>query len=1097
MAGTDGKFLGELRFGQQLTTTIRVAASGLCLFLGLVFLVAGPAIRLVGGISSGAALLAGLALLLTLLNVLELLGGSSERGGTYIIVQETVEGVWGFLTGWTIFAASLTLSAAFARSAAAHILLLFPSLPIGEGPIALIISALLILIQIFRFFPRRDRLWPALLLLLIAFFVVLISSLSSFDSGNFRPAASFGPGDILHISAWIAIGYITIESILATRRQVRDATQKLPRALLLALLLGIIVIALATLVGGGFSLLDTSTEVTSFAATIGSGGWLPGWVTAVIAILATILATSSSVMTCARQINVFSQQGTLPAGIRFLRSPFRLPPLLFGALFLLLVPLMILVPINWLTNISAAAFLVSMILLCVASIYSRRTEPERRRPFFLPFFPLVPGIALALNVALLSAVPAMPLLALTIWLAMGVIFYFAYARRNQIEAQEGVLTFGLDPHRPKLDDVYRILVPMSTGRERHFMLELATALACQMNGEVIPLQVIRVADPLAIERGQRLASERNTLFQWSTRVAADSGVPTFPVTRLARSVPEGILDTAIEEQCDLILMPWVTDAATRGGHMGHVLDPVVRRAPCDIAVVALQRDHLRPFEDRPADESADTPQAGTRIRRIIVPTAGGPHAPLATRLGLMLARQHNASASAVYVADAQASEEEIEEGHQYIEQTLAKMRQQAQMLATTDEEIAALAELPIETQVVPAESIVKGIASAAEESDLLLIGASEESLIDQVLFGTIPEQVAHTSSAPVVMVKRYRGLPRFWMQRAWDTISQGLPKLARREQLAVYKEVSKNAIPSVDYFVMIGLSAIIATYGLLQDSSAVIIGAMLVAPLFTPILALSLALVEADMRLLRLAVEATLKGIALAIGLAVLLTALSPLRGVTPEIAARSQPNLFDLAVALASGAAGAYAVARKDVAAALPGVAIAAALVPPLGTVGVGLALGDLAVTRGGTLLFSTNLIAIVLAGTITLLLLGFRPAGRGVQRERLRLGIVISLVLLVLISIPLAAVFVNTAQESSTRQTIQRVLSSSLDELPELVLVEFDFEIDRDQLNVVATLYASEEVGTDIARHLDDELEQALQRPVYLQIVSIPIEEIEIAPQ
>jgi uncharacterized hydrophobic protein (TIGR00271 family) len=1098
MAVNDEKFLGELRFGQQLTTTIRVAANGLCLFLGLVFLIAGPAIGLVGGISSGAALLAGLALLLTLLNAFELLGGSSERGGTYILVQETVEGVWGFLTGWVIVAATLTLSAAFARSAAAHILLLFPTLPIGEGIIALIIGALLILIQVFRFRLRRERLWPALLIMLIAFLFILISSLAAYDSGNFSPSAPFSPGDMLHISAWVAMGYIAIESILATRRQVRDAAEKLPRALLLALILGIFVIALATFLGGGLSRVDAPSEVTSFATSLGLSGWLPGWVAAVVAIFATILATSSSVMACARQINVFSQQGTLPAGIRYLRSPFRLPPLLFGALFLLLIPLLLLVPTEWLTNVSAAAFLISMILLCVASIYSRQTEPDRRRPFLLPFFPLVPGIAVALNVAILSAVPVYPLLVLGLWLLLGVIFYFAYARGNQIEAQEGVLTFGPDPHRAKLEDVYRILVPLSAGRERQLMLELATALACQMNGEVVPLQVIQVADPLAIERGQRLASERNTLFQWSTRVAANSGVPTFPVTRLARSVPEGILDTAIEEQCDLILMSWVTDDGGRSGHMGHVLDPVVRRAPCDIAVVALQQDHLRQPDERTGDEATDPAQIEkSRIRRIIVPTAGGPHAPLATRLGLMLARHHNASASTVYVAEAQASEDEIQEGHQYIQQTLAKMRQQAQMLATTKEEIDALAEHPIEAQVVPADSVVQGIASAAEESDLLLIGASEESLLDQVLFGTIPEQVAQASTAPVVMVKRYRGLPRFWMQRAWDTLSQGLPNLSRQQQVTIYKEVRKNAVPSVDYFVMIGLSAIIATYGLLQDSSAVIIGAMLVAPLFTPILALSLALVQADMRLLRLAVEATLKGIALAIGIAVLLTALSPLRGVTSEIAARSQPNLFDLAVALASGAAGAYAVARKDVAASLPGVAIAAALVPPLCTIGTGMALGDLAVTQGGTLLFSTNLIAIVLAGTITLLLLGFRPAGRGVQRERLRIGIVISLALLVLISIPLAAVFVNTVQESSTRQTIQRVLTSQLHDLPDLALVEFDFDEDGDQLTVVATFYAREEVDTEIALQISEALEQTLRRPVQLRIVSIPVVEIDIGSQ
>jgi uncharacterized hydrophobic protein (TIGR00271 family) len=1090
------EFLGELRFGQQLTKTIHVAAGGLTLFLALIFLVAGPSLQLLGGVSSVSVLLAGLVLALTLLNGLELFGGSSERGGTYILVRETIEGFGGFLTGWSIIAAMLTLTAAFLRSAASHFLMLLPALPVSRNLVALFLALTLILIQLFRVLPRREWLWPTLVMLFIILTVVLASSLLALEPEDIATVPPLLPGGLLQVGAWFAIGYAGIETTLSIRRQIRNASTRVPRALLITLLFGILIVALILLLSARIPSIDSTAAETGFASTVGNSGWFPIWVVTAIGILILVLAAGSCLMTCARQIHVFSQQGTFPPSVRRLRSPFRLPPILFTAIFLLLAPLALLVPTAWLTNIAAAALLVTMIMLSVAAIYSRRTEPERRRTLLLPFFPLVPSIALALDVALLLALPVPPLLAFAIWALIGAIFYITYARARQMEAQEGVLTFGPDPHREKPDDVYRILVPLSAGVERPFMLEIATALACQMKGEVIPLQVIRLADPLAIERGKRIASERNTLFQWSTRMAAKSGVPTFPVTRLARSVSDGILNTAIEEQCDLVLMSWAIGPTARGAHMGHVLDPVVRRAPCDVAVIAFQPEQLQQAEipstgDAPCAEEG-TPS--TRIRQILVPTAGGPHAPLATRLALVLAKQYGAKASTVYVADAQATPEEIEEGHTFIQQTLSRMRQQAQLLATSDEEIAALAELPIESRIVPAVSVVQGIATAAEESDLVLIGASEESLIDQVLFGTIPEQVARTCPAPVVMVKRYRGLPRFWLQRAWDTISQGLPKLARQQQVAVHKEVRKGALPSVDYFVMIGLSAIIATYGLLQDSSAVIIGAMLVAPLFTPILALSLALVQADIRLLRTAIEATLKGVALAIGLAVLLTALSPLHSLTHEITSRSQPNLFDLAVALASGAAGAYAVARKDVAAALPGVAIAAALVPPLGTTGVGLALGEFGIAQGGALLFTTNLIAIVLAGAVTLLLLGFRPAGRGVQRERLRLGITISLILLVLISMPLAAVFISSVNESQTRQTIQRVLTSELDGLPDLTLVEFQFSDNQSQVDVETTLYASSEVAPELAQSLADELELALERPVSMHIVSIPVVEVTV---
>jgi len=287
---------------------------------------------------------------------------------------------------------------------------------------------------------------------------------------------------------------------------------------------------------------------------------------------------------------------------------------------------------------------------------------------------------------------------------------------------------------------------------------------------------------------------------------------------------------------------------------------------------------------------------------------------------------------------------------------------------------------------------------------------------------------------------------------------------------------------------------------LLQNSTAVIIGAMLVAPLFTPILALSLAIVEGDVRLLRLAVEAALKGIVLAIGLAVLLTFASLLRVMPaniPEVVARSKPNLFDLAVALASGAAGAYAIARKDVAAALPGVAIAAALVPPLAVVGTGLAAGDLRIAGGGGLLFATNLTAITLAGAVTLLLLGFRPAHRGEREVRLRVGLAATMVLLVLITLPLALVFVRSVNASRTQHAIQLSLTREIEAMRDLELASFDFQERGTGVEVEVTVYARETITPALARQLSDRLSEDIRRPVQLRVLTIPITEVEASPR
>jgi uncharacterized hydrophobic protein (TIGR00271 family) len=621
--------------------------------------------------------------------------------------------------------------------------------------------------------------------------------------------------------------------------------------------------------------------------------------------------------------------------------------------------------------------ILSVLLVNLSAIVSRQTEPDRRRPFLVPFFPLVPLVALAIGIALLFSLPRDQLVGAAVWIGVGILLYQLYSRTRLIEAQGGIRVFGVSPEREKAEGVYRILVPVGRGAERRMALELATSLARQLGGELIALQVVTIPDPLAVEEGQRLAQERSTLFQWSVRFAAKSGIDLYPLTRLARSVHEGILQTAVEEKCDLIFLSWEIDKDPRGDRLGRVLDPVIRRAPCDVVVLAFHPDAVLPGDGDGGAKGEGQPQAFS-VKRILVTTAGGPHAPLASNLAVRLAREYDATTRGLYVALSDATPEAVSQGEAWIQNTLDKMKEEADSLPGPEFQAAGEGELTFESQVVRADSVLDGIVQAGAQSDLVLIGASEESLLDQVLFGTLAEDVARKCPTPVLMVKHYRGLPRFWFQRIWDAIYGALPTISFADRLEVYTRVRRSSRPDVDYFIMIGLSAIIATYGLLQDSTAVIIGGMLVAPLFTPILATSLAIVSGDIQLLRLAAESMLKGIVLAVGVAIVITVLSPLKSVGSEINARVAPNLFDLAVALASGAAGAYAIARKDVAAALPGVAIAAALVPPLSVLAIGLALGSAQVAGGGGLLFLTNLVAIVLAGAITLLLLGFRPAER-----------------------------------------------------------------------------------------------------------------------
>lgn len=192
----------------------------------------------------------------------------------------------------------------------------------------------------------------------------------------------------------------------------------------------------------------------------------------------------------------------------------------------------------------------------------------------------------------------------------------------------------------------------------------------------------------------------------------------------------------------------------------------------------------------------------------------------------------------------------------------------------------------------------------------------------------------------------------------------------------------------LDYVIMTLLSGIIATFGLLLDSAAVIIGAMLVAPLMNPLQAFGIGVVAGRARLAVRSVVTVMLGAVLITLFAVLCGWAVGVAAPTPEMLARGSPSLLDAVVALAAGMAGAYATARKDIPAALAGVAIAAALVPPISTIGLGLAAGRFGLAMGATLLFLVNVVCIAVVAAVTFQWLGLRPADRS-RTERGQLAL------------------------------------------------------------------------------------------------------------
>lgn len=183
------------------------------------------------------------------------------------------------------------------------------------------------------------------------------------------------------------------------------------------------------------------------------------------------------------------------------------------------------------------------------------------------------------------------------------------------------------------------------------------------------------------------------------------------------------------------------------------------------------------------------------------------------------------------------------------------------------------------------------------------------------------------------------------------------------------------------YWLLLPLSAVIAAAGVVSDSTATVIGAMIVAPLMTPILGMVVAVVLADARNLRRSVLLVVGGAGAVIALSWLLGLFVPypvVAATSSQVASRISPRLVDLFAALATGAVGSIAVARSDISDTLPGVAIAISLVPPLAVVGLTLESGEVHEALGALLLFLTNVVAILASG---IMVMGVYGARQGVE--------------------------------------------------------------------------------------------------------------------
>ena len=582
--------------------------------------------------------------------------------------------------------------------------------------------------------------------------------------------------------------------------------------------------------------------------------------------------------------------------------------------------------------------------------------------------------------------------------------------------------------------------------------ESLTVLCCLLGEPVLPLEPVSAKHPEGAEELLRLSAEAISEIQ-------DMEVPLFVMRHPApaRAIIDAIQEREIELLC--VGMDFTLPKDTTINRLGRRL---LRFAPCKMFVLD------------PGNED------GSRYQRLLLPT--GLHlGAFALRTAASLAEKLDCTVTPFEVGSYFGTDSR-EVAHRSL---LSKLKE---------------AGIEVSKWVKPAVTLTgktwKSVVNKSRDSDLMLAGTTA---IREVRKFRVEEKKQIGPEGPKVAI----GLVRSWTRERKPSrinmmashIFSWLPTLEATDRIDLFDRLQVGARWNVDFMMMMCLSTAIASLGLIQNSTAVVIGAMVVAPLMTPLIGAGLALVQGNTIFFRDSIKAMAFGIGAALLISLFLGFLVPMEELTPELLARGAPTIIDLGVAFLSGAAAAYAVARPSLLGALAGVAIAAALVPPLATVGISLAEGAWKVSEGAAILFATNLVAIILGAA-------FIYHRLGIQGSRLRKGLplwgrrtVLFLSLLaVILTAPLGYRLAHQLREGQARpytlpvsQSVKKAIKERVHQEYGVTFISasrFGVESDRD---VAILLSAAKPVSINLISDLKQLVNQEMGKNVTVAVYAL----------
>ncbi|MFB6171052.1 MAG: amino acid permease, partial [Haloarculaceae archaeon] len=451
---------------------------------------------------------------------------------------------------------------------------------------------------------------------------------------------------------------------------------------------------------------------------------------------ATMSALNATVYSSSRVSFAMGRDRVLPSIFDNVHPTQRTPHWAIFVSAIIIAVMAIILPIEAVAASADIMFILLFVQVNWTVIKMRQTHPDLPRTYEVPFMPWPPligiGLQLLLTPFLISALGLkvglgpdshgfIALVTTAIWMVLGLIVYYGYSAQKEVEKIEEETPTVIHEATPA-ERESRILVPVANPASVEQLMRTAIDIARDRDADIEVVSVVTVPQQTPLSEGRQFVeSERETLDK-AMSFAEDADVPVSGKIRIGHDVGQAILNTIEQDEVDLVLMGWRGRGRRRDYVLGSNVDRIVQNAPCDVLV-----ERMGPAE---------------KLESILLPTAGGPHAELAAEVAQAIARANDARVDVVHVVDPNASDEDRESAQERLDQTVGIVED----------------DVTVNARLVEGSDVVQSIVEQTADYDLTIVGATREGLLQQLVFGTIPEEVGRRAQNTVIMTKRHLGL---------------------------------------------------------------------------------------------------------------------------------------------------------------------------------------------------------------------------------------------------------------------------------------------------------------------------------------------------